>query len=242
MATDKSPARTLPGLLRSPQGRPDALAFGIVSVVVVAAFGFFVAKTHAMTHLDLEGVKALNRFHTGFLGKLGADVYKVFSPVEAVALTVVIVLIIWAVSRNIRLAATFAVTVAVTWIPSDVVKFLVHRARPDHTAFSNHLAQSPVDSSYPSGHMVFVATLMITFFMLSRGTAYRGIVAVVAIVVVAVVAFSLVGDGVHYPTDVLASILWSLGVAPLVLGLWNRYILPRTYRTPSSASSLEYPA
>jgi undecaprenyl-diphosphatase len=218
------------------------VAIGIISIVVVAAFGFFVAKTSAMTRLDLGGVQALNRFHSGLLGTFGAAVYKVFSPVEAVALTVVVVLVIWAVSRNIRLAATFAATVAITWIPSDIVKFAVHRVRPDHTAFSNHLAQSPVDSSYPSGHMVFVATLMITFFMLARGTAYRGVVLAVAIVVIVVVAFSLVGDGVHYPSDVLASILWSLGVAPLVLGLWNRYVLPRTHRTPSSPSSLENPA
>jgi len=239
MATDTRPARALPGLLASAQERPDRTALSIVAIVVVLVYGFLLAKTHAVTHLDLQGVKALNHLHSGFLGKLEADVYKIFSPVEAVGITVVIVLLIWAVTRNLRLAATFALTVAVTWLVSDVVKILVHRARPDRAAYSHHLAEHPLDPSYPSGHMVFVATLMVTFFMLARGTAYRAVVAAAAIIVIAIVAFSLVSDGVHYPTDVLASIVWSIGVAPLVLGLLNRFVLPRTYRTPSSASSLE---
>lgn len=233
---------SLPALLRLTPGRPDTTAFSIAAVVVVAAFGLFIAKTHAMTYLDLQGVKALNPLHTGLIGALGSAVYKAFSPVEAVALTVVVVVIIWAVSRKLRLAGTFALTVAVTWLSSDIVKVLVHRARPDRTAFSHHLAQSPVDPSFPSGHMVFVATLALTFFFLARGKTYRPLVGLVGLVVVVAVAFSLVSDGVHYPTDVFASIIWSLGVAPLVLGLSNRYLLSRTYRTPKTASRLEFHA
>ncbi|MCU1528148.1 MAG: hypothetical protein JWP75_1911, partial [Frondihabitans sp.] len=217
---------------------PDTTAFSIAAIVVVLAFGFLISKTHAMVHLDLDGVKVLNKLHDGFLGKLGADVYKVFSPVEAVVITVVIVLAIWAVTRNLRLAGTFAVTVAVTWLSSDIVKLLVHRARPDRNAFSNHLAERPLDPSYPSGHMVFVATLALAFFFLARGKSYRPVVGVVGILVTVIVAFSLVSDGVHYPTDVLASIVWSIGVAPLVLGLWNRFVVPLTYRTPSDVEDL----
>lgn len=228
----------LPGLLRSTRGWPDTTAFSIAAIVIVAAFGLLIAKTRAMTHLDLQGVKALNALHAGFVGKLGADVYKAFSPVEAIAITVVVVLIIWAVSRNLRVAVTFAVTVAVTWLSSDIVKLLVHRSRPDRTAFSHHLREQPVDPSYPSGHMVFVATLAIAFFFLARGSAYRPVIAAAGIIVILVVAFSLVSDGVHYPSDVIASVVWSIGVTPLVLGLWNRFVLPRTYRTPSSVETL----
>ncbi|GAA4663718.1 phosphatase PAP2 family protein [Frondihabitans cladoniiphilus] len=225
-------------MLRPTSGRrPDTTAFSITAIVVVVAFGFVLSKTHGVVHLDLQGVKALNRLHTGALGTLGATVYKVFSPAEAIILTVVIVAVIWAVSRNLRLAATFAVTVAVTWLSSDIVKLLVHRARPDRSAFAHHITEHPTDPSFPSGHMVFVATLAMAFVFLTRDKPYRGWVVAAGIVAVLVVAFSLISDGVHYPSDVTASVVWSVGVAPLVLGLWNRYVLPLTYRTPSSVEA-----
>ena len=230
--------KDLPPLLRLTPRRSDSTAFSLVAIIAVVAFGFFLAKTHAVTHWDLQGVKALNSLHTGFLRLLGVGVYGVFSPVEAIAITVVIVLIIGAVSRDLRLAATFALTVAITWLSSDIVKVLVHRARPDRAALSHHLGQRVADPSYPSGHMVFVTTLALTFFFLVRWTAHRVLVGVAGIVVSLVVALSLVSDGVHYPSDVLASVVWAVGVTPLVLGLSNRFLLPRSYRTPSSAEAL----
>jgi membrane-associated phospholipid phosphatase len=48
-----------------------------------------------------------------------------------------------------------------------------------------------------------------------------------------IVGVALVIDGVHYSSDVAASALWSIGVAPMVLQAWNRLILPRTYRARS---------
>jgi undecaprenyl-diphosphatase len=233
-----SGARPAPGMMRPSEGRSDGTAFSIAAIVVVLAFGFLIAKTRAMTHLDLGGDKALNTLHTGVLRHLGSAVYTIFSPVEAVLLTVVIVLIIWAVTRNLRLAATFAVTVAVTWLSSDIVKMLVHRPRPDRAALSHPFAEHPLDPSYPSGHMVFVATLAIAFFLLARRKPYRPVVAVVGIVVAVIVGLCLVSNGVHYPSDVIASAIWSLGVAPLVLGLWNRFVLPRTYRADSKTKAL----
>ena len=229
---------TLPGMLRTTPGRADSTAFSIAAIVIVVAFGFLIAKTHAMTHIDLQGDKALNKLHTGFLGALGSGVYKVFSPVEAVLITLLVMVAIWLFARSLRLAITFGAVVAITWIPSDIIKILVHRSRPDPSAFAHHLATQPTDPSYPSGHMVFVTTLALALFFLARGKSFRPLVGVLGIIGVIVVAFCLVSDGVHYPTDVLASILWSLGVVPLVLGLWNRYVLPRTYRTPASPETL----
>lgn len=228
----------LPWLFRTRPSRADGTAFSVAGIVVVVAFGFLIAKTHVMTHLDLQGVKALNALHTGVLGALGSVVYRLFSPVEAVALTVLIVVIIWVVSKNVRLAATFAFTVAVTWVSSDVVKLLVHRSRPDATAFPHHLAQRVVDPSYPSGHMVFVSTLALTLFFLARGTRSHILVAVAGAVVTVIVGACLIADGVHYPTDVIASAVWAAAVTPLVLGLSNRHLLPRTYRLPSSVETL----
>lgn len=222
-ATDRRPPteRRRPGMLR-PVGSGDGLAFSVAAIVIVVAFGALVAKTGAMTRVDLRGDVLLTRWHTGAVGALGSAVYRIFSPAEAIVLTAAVVVVIALVTRHLRLAATFAVVVAGTWVPSAVVKILVDRARPDTAALSHHLTTMPTDPSYPSGHMVFVTSLALAFVFLAHGTRRRPIAIAVGIVAVAVVGLCLVSDGVHYPSDVLASIVWSLGVAPLVLAVCNR--------------------
>jgi membrane-associated phospholipid phosphatase len=38
--------------------------------------------------------------------------------------------------------------------------------------------------------------------------------------------------GVHYPTDAIASLVWAIGACPLVLAVWNRFVMPRIRRAP----------
>ncbi len=110
------------------------------------------------------------------------------------------------------------------------MKLIVHRPRPDAHALVHHLSPMPVDPSFPSGHMVFVSTLVVALVMLAGDSRWKSLIMVVGGLLMVFVAVVLVSDGVHYPSDVVASIVWSLGVAPLMLTLWNRYVLPRTYR------------
>lgn len=228
-----SPGRAVenPTLLGRRSVGADQVAFSVAAIVIVVAFGLLIAKTATMTRIDLAGVQALNALHTGFIGRVGSAVYAAFSPIEAVTITVVVGVIALA-TRNLRLAGTFALTVAVTWISSDVVKLIVARPRPDASAVTNHLSTAPVDPSYPSGHMAFIATLMLAFFLLAEGKRYRPLIGVIGTIAILVVAVSLVSDGVHYPSDVLASVVWSVAVGPLVAAACNRVVGWPTRRPP----------
>jgi membrane-associated phospholipid phosphatase len=203
---------------------------GIGAVLVVTVFGILAARTATVTRFDQSIDIALNQLHTGVVGSIASGVYAIFSPVPAVILTALLAGLIWAVTRQLRVAMTFAVIVAVTWLPSAVIKALVHRTRPDSSMLSHPFTPFPFDASYPSGHTVFITALAIAVFFLVSGRRARGVAAGVGAVVVAIVAVALLIDGVHFPTDVLASIVWSLAVAPLVLMLWNRFVIPRTFR------------
>ena len=203
---------------------------GIAAVLVVTVFGLLAARSASVTRFDQSIDVALNQLHTGVVGSIANGVYSLFSPVPAVILTAVLAGLIWAVTRQLRVAVTFAVIVAVTWLPSAVIKALVHRARPDSSMLSHPFTPFPVDASYPSGHTVFITALVIAVFFLVSGRRARTVAAIVGAIVVAIVAVALLIDGVHFPTDVLASIVWSLAVAPLVLMLWNRFVIPRTFR------------
>jgi membrane-associated phospholipid phosphatase len=152
----------------------------------------------------------------------------VLSPIPAVIITAVIAIVILVITRRFRVALSFAVIVAVTWLPSAVMKFLIHRPRPDATALSHPFAHQPVDASFPSGHMVFVVAVVVAFVFLAPRGSWRAFALGAGTIFAVLVAFALMIDGVHYPTDVLASVLWSATVGPLVCALCARVILHRS--------------
>jgi membrane-associated phospholipid phosphatase len=210
---------------RTPALRPVSLRprliVAIIGVVLVVAVGI---ALHASA-FDLPVDRALNGLHTGAFAALGDAVYKFVGPVYAIVGTAVLTAIILIVRRDLRLASTFAVTIAVTWLSSAVVKILVARPRPE-LALLPHPPAAQHDASYPSGHAVFVAALVITAVLVTR-SALRWLWAIAGGLAVIGVGVVLVSDGVHFPTDVLASWVWSLALAPLVCAAWTWLVRPR---------------
>ncbi len=222
--------RAIPGMLRPLAHPVVAILFGVVAVLVVAAFGFLLAKTPTVTNWDLAWDAYFSSIHTTALVAVGHAVYFIFSPVEAIALVVVLTLIVFLVTRKWRSALTFALSIGLTWLSSDVVKILVDRPRPLAAALRDPYLPTPTDPSFPSGHAVFAAAIAVTFIFLVRGTGAKTLTWILGILLVVVVAGVLIYIGVHYPSDVIGSIIWSVGVAPAFLAIWNNWIIPRTYR------------
>ncbi len=211
------------GILSPSSSGVRAIAIAVVAAVIITVVGY-VVKAHSF---DLSGVVDLNRSRTGLVGALATGVYHVFSPVPAVLITVVLTGVIWGRARDLRVAAAFAGVVAATWLPSAVIKLLVHRPRPETALLSHPYTPALTDASYPSGHTVFVATLAIAIVMVLRGTRWQAMATTIGAVAVVVVALALVTDGVHFPTDVIASVVWALAVAPAVRYLWVDVVMPR---------------
>ena len=91
---------------------------------------------------------------------------------------------------------------------SELLKMLFHRPRPDV-----FFGLSPAETySFPSGHAFITAVYFgILWGIPGRGRRWR----VAAAALTAVVGFSRVYLGYHYPTDVIAG--WALGLAWLAL-------------------------
>lgn len=206
-------------LVRSPY--PLAmLAIGIGAVVVLTVVGFFLGT------VDIGLARALNALHTGALGAVTDGVYHAISPAPAIVVTVVVTGVIWAVQRNIRPAAAFAGVVAITWVPSAIVKEIVHRTRPDVSVLPHPFPVQP-DPGYPSGHTVFMVAFTIAICWVLRDTRWHAFAVTVGTIAVVVVFFSVTIDAVHYPTDALASVAWALAVAPAARVLWVDLLMPR---------------
>jgi undecaprenyl-diphosphatase len=86
--------------------------------------------------------------------------------------------------------------------------------------------------SFPSGHVCLAVSLTIALYFLLRHRR-RGVwVLLAGLAVTFLVALSRVYIGVHYPTDVIASIPASLAGIILWCGLWNRFAMLVIDRLP----------
>jgi undecaprenyl-diphosphatase len=121
-----------------------------------------------------------------------------------------------------REAMLFAMTVALGWIVNSAVKLLVGRDRPQIVP---HLMEAGGDS-FPSGHsfnaaVVYVA-MALAFASLSRRQSVRVTLIASAMALSALVAWSRVLLGVHYPSDALAGWLGGAGWAFLAAAMLDR--------------------
>lgn len=183
----------------------------------------------------------LNELHQGVLGGLGTLLYRGVGPVPAVIGTVLITAVILVAWRDLRVASTFAFTVAATWLSVAAVKLIVDRPRPDAALMPFPYTPVQHDASYPSGHATFIVVLVIALVALAP-RHLRAAMTVLGAIVVAFACFLLVVDGVHSITDVLASVAWGLGVAPFVRAFWVQVALPRLqFLTPKQVRGMEAP-
>jgi undecaprenyl-diphosphatase len=216
-------AQPVNGILRPSRHPVFVVVIAVLGALLVTAVGFAL-RSHA---IDLAWAQALNTLHTGVVGTLSSLVYRGLEPVAAIALTILATGLIWLSTRQLRVAAAFAGMVALTWIPSDLVKIVVARPRPEGAVLSHAFLPAQVDASYPSGHTVFITAFVIALLFVLRGTRWMPVGVVLGVIAVFGVATAVTIDAVHYPTDVMASIVWGVTVAPGARVVWVDWLMPR---------------
>lgn len=210
--------------------------------VAAAAFAVLVATGIALRPgQDLGLARALNGLHTGPLGVVASATYNVFEPVPSVVLTAALAAVIWMV-KDLRTGAAFAGVVALTWIPSEMIKLIVHRGRPDVHLMPYPFLPVQTDASLPSGHTAFIVALVVALAFVVQGTRWHPVVVGVGTSLIVLVALALAVDAVHYPTDIAASVAWSLAVAPAARLVWVDWVMPRVpvLAFSGAASSTHY--
>ena len=186
-------------------------ALGVVGVLLL---GFAVRNWTG----DIAVTQAFNSLNHGGFGALAGFLYATLEPPFAVLLTVLSSGLIWLSRGDYRRGLAFGSTVAATWLPIVGIKLLFERPRPTPLLLAHPSPFNPTDWSFASGHTAFIAAFFMALAVFLTGRRLRGLVVAACAVISTVVLIS----GLHYPTDIVASIVWGVSLVPLMSTLASR--------------------
>ncbi|GAA3122794.1 hypothetical protein GCM10010466_12150 [Planomonospora alba] len=126
--------------------------------------------------------------------------------------------------RDMALVLLGPVAVVAVYLLSELIKILVREDRPCRNLVTIAVCPEVGDWSFPSNHSVIAGAAAGTLVL-----AWRALAAFV-LPLAAVMAFSRVFVGVHYPHDVLAGVLLGLVLAPLLVLLGVGAVTPLVRR------------
>jgi membrane-associated phospholipid phosphatase len=233
-STDYAPRRVDPPAseLLEPTLRWNDLGLFLICYAVLVAVWFTLGKivvnSSAIAELDQSVADWFVDQRTSDLdmaSKWGAGLADTFIKIAVTALLAIAMRLAWKRWREPLMMVVPLVLEAAAFI---TVTYLIARPRPE-----DQLEPSPVDSSFPSGHVAAAAAygaLVIIVFWHTRKIWIRALVIIVAVVVPVVVAVSRMYQGMHFLSDVIAGA--ALGVAAVALSWWMmRRAVRRTERT-----------
>lgn len=196
-----------------------------VMAVVVLVLGFSAKYLPGYTPAELAVDQDISARHDGLLNTVALALNTLFGPLGGAVLLAVVSLYLLFVRRAPVNAIAFGAVSAVGWLSCQVFKVIVGRHRPDQTLLADPLAPESASDSFPSGHVCLAVALAFALYYLARGTRREKPALVLGIVMVIVVALSRLYIGVHYPTDVAASVISASAAVLFFTGLWNRYAM-----------------
>ncbi|MHB1652798.1 MAG: phosphatase PAP2 family protein [Desulfitobacteriaceae bacterium] len=127
------------------------------------------------------------------------------------------VLVLFGKGAGRKIAFLGMLALLLSWFFSDeVLKTLIARPRPFvHFPDARILADKPQQFSFPSGHTTTSFAPAVTFLLKKRALG------IAALILAALIGFSRIYVGVHYPLDVLGGVLLGGGIGWLIVYFEN---------------------
>lgn len=195
----------------------------VVMAAAVLALGFGAKLNPGFTASELTVDQEISDHHDGFLSGAALALNVIFGPVGGVVLLALVCLFLLLVRRSPVNAIALGAVSAVGWLSCQIFKVIVGRPRPDQALLADPLAPESASDSFPSGHVCLAVALAFAMYYLARSTRWQKTAIVSGLVLIAAVAASRLYIGVHYPIDVLASIIAASASVLFFAGLWNTY-------------------
>jgi membrane-associated phospholipid phosphatase len=203
-------------------------AIPLVLFAAALALGLVAAHTSVLQPHELQWNTDIQKTRSSGLNSFMLHLADVASPVAGLVITVLIAGFFLVRKQPVQAVATFLV-IAVGWNSSEIAKLIVMRHRPP-TLYS--LAPETGSNSFPSGHVAFAISLAIGLCLLTVGTRWLELAAVVGTLWVMLIAFDRLYIGAHYLSDVIGSVMVSTAAIIFLTGLWHNWIKDNLYRVP----------
>ena len=191
--------------------------------VAVLVLGFGMKNLPGPTSSEFTVDQFFSAHHTPALNAVALTFDTVLGDLIGAVLLAVVSLYLLVVRRAPVNAVAFGAVTAVGWLSCHLVKAAVARPRPDQSMLAVPLIAAPDTHSFPSGQVCLATAVAFALYYLARGTRWQKPSLGLGIIFVLVVAWSRLYLGVHYPTDVLASVATTTAAILFFSGLWNRY-------------------
>jgi len=171
-----------------------------------------------LLRFDLESFKAINiGLHKDWLDPIFTVI--TYTGLGITCTIGALLLLVWRSTRAYVAPLLLALAIG-GWGLADGIKPIVGRERPSNLPFA--LPQEPLRlSSFPSGHTADAFSMAFMLLFLTWGTP-RAKWGWLALVWAALVGFSRVYRGVHWPSDVLAGAMCGLVAACIASLIWAR--------------------
>jgi undecaprenyl-diphosphatase len=150
---------------------------------------------------------------------------RIFSPLFAVILTLILAIATGITRRSFIPAAGIALAVLVAWLPVEIVKIAFHQRRPPLTQLLDSLVSVSPTSSFPSGHVGFAMALSFALILLVRPGRLKILVVSLLSALVVVVAVTRLYAGMHYLTDTVGAVAASAFGIIIFCQMWPVFVI-----------------
>jgi len=202
------------------------------TILAVITVGMLMKSSAGWTSMEMGILRRVNLMHTPQLDGVARGIDWLFSPPVAVVLVLIATGSILLATRKPRVAIQFVLIVMMPTFGAAVIKLLVQRPRPDIASLPHILVLEPGGLSFPSGHTSFAACFLLGLIVVAARQRWRPLLIIAAVVVALATAASRVYLGVHYPSDVVASIVYGTSAVTLVNVFWSLVMAHLNERRP----------
>lgn len=215
--------------------RHETLVLGVLYVAFTGiwfVFGWLITnpfKDSSIVHLDHSISDWFANNRTTRLDSWSATGSMLSDTITKVAVTAVIAIVMLSIWKRWLEPLVIVIPLILEALCFITVTLLVGRPRPEFS-----LETSPVNSSYPSGHVaaaVAYAAIVIVVFWRTRRYWIRGLAVIIGVLIPLIVSYSRMYRNMHFLTDVIFGVL--LGGACVIA---TTIVLRRAYERQQISS------
>ena len=149
----------------------------------------------------------------------------IFGDKGGIIVAVLLAVVLYLLFKQKEATIWFAATVVLSLALNTVIKVIIGRERPDiHrlAAFANEAGKS-----FPSGHSIFATIIFGSIFFICLGKlknrSSKILLGILCIILIALIMFSRIFVGVHYPSDTIGGFLEGISILLLTYPTYIKY-------------------